>query len=97
VSRADLVKALARQESEAPAEVADGAIRNTFMQRYKSQPWTPTRGGVGFAVSGGSVILSGFVNSQEQSNALAVMAETIPGVVKVENALRVLPNLPMGG
>jgi CBS domain-containing protein len=96
VSRADLVKALARQAEEAPAQVTDGAIRNTFMQRYKAQPWTPAGGGVAFSVSGGVVSLSGLVASKEQSDALAVMAQTIPGVVKVENGLRVMPYLPVG-
>jgi len=36
------------------------------------------------------------VSSKEQKDALAVMAETIPGVRKVENEIRVLPYLPMG-
>jgi CBS-domain-containing membrane protein len=96
VSRADLVKALARRAEEAPAETSDGAIRNTFLQRYRAQPWAPPGGGVSFTVSTGVVALSGLVNSAEQRAALAVMAETIPGVVKVENEIRVLPNLPMG-
>jgi CBS domain-containing protein len=96
VSRADLVKALARRAEEAPAETSDGAIRNTFLQRYRAQPWAPPGGGVSFTVSAGVVALSGLVNSAEQRAALAVMAETIPGVVKVENEIRVLPNLPMG-
>jgi CBS domain-containing protein len=96
VSRADLVKALAGLGQEAPAESSDGAIRNTFLQRYGAQPWAPAGGGVGFAVEGGVVTLSGLVNSAEQRAALEVMAETIPGVVKVENELRVLPYLAMG-
>ena len=96
VSRADLVKALARQTSEPPAETSDGAIRNTFLQRYRAQPWAPAGGGIGFSVSGGVVVLSGLVNAKEQKDALAVMAETIPGVVKVENEIRVLPYLPVG-
>ena len=97
VSRADLVKALARQTKETPSEATDGAIRNTFMQRFKAQPWTPAGGGVAFSVRAGVVSLSGVVATNEQSQALKVMAETIPGVVKVENELRVLPYIPVGG
>lgn len=96
VSRADLVKALARQADATRAASSDGAIRNTFLQRYAAQPWTPAGGGIGFTVKDGVVSLSGLVGSQEQSEALAVMAETIPGVVKVENEIRVLPFLPAG-
>jgi CBS domain-containing protein len=96
VSRADLVKALARQSGESAAEVSDGAIRNTFLQRYKAQPWTPAGGGVGFSVSGGVVSLTGIVAAKEQREALTVMAQTIPGVVKVENEIRVLPIIPTG-
>jgi len=96
VSRADLVKALAKQAAEPAADTNDGAIRNTFLQRYAAQPWAPAGGGVGFSVSGGVVVLSGLVSSKEQKDALAVMAETIPGVRKVENEIRVLPYLPMG-
>lgn len=96
VSRADLVKALAKQTDEPAAEIGDGAIRNTFLQRYRAQPWAPAGGGIGFSVSGGVVVLSGLVNSKEQKDALAVMAQTIPGVVKVENEIRVLPYLPVG-
>ena len=96
VSRADLVKALAKQAAEPAADTSDGAIRNTFLQRYAAQPWAPAGGGVGFSVSGGVVALSGLVNSKEQKDALAVMAETIPGVRNVENEIRVLPYLPVG-
>lgn len=96
VSRADLVKALARQSAEPAAETADSAIRNTFLQRYKAQPWTPAAGGIGFSVSGGVVVLSGLVYAKEQRDALGVMAETISGVVKVENEIRVLPHMPVG-
>lgn len=96
VSRADLVKALARQAVEPAADTADSAIRNTFLQRYRAQPWAPAGGGIGFSVSAGVVVLSGLVNSKEQRAALGVMAETIPGVVKVENEIRVLPYMPVG-
>jgi CBS domain-containing protein len=96
VSRADLVKALAKQAGEPAAETSDGAIRNTFLQRYRAQPWAPAGGGVSFSVTRGVVALSGLVNSEEQRAALTVMAETIPGVVKVENGVRVLPYLPAG-
>lgn len=96
VSRADLVKALAKQAAEPAADTSDSAIRNTFLQRYAAQPWAPAGGGVGFSVSAGVVVLSGIVNAKEQRDALGVMAQTIPGVTKVENEIRVLPYLPVG-
>jgi CBS domain-containing protein len=96
VSRADLVKALARQDPPSQAQTDAAAIRNTFMQRLRAQPWAPTGGGVGFSVTGGVVALSGFVASEEQRRALAVMAETIPGVTKVENEIRILPVVTAG-
>jgi CBS domain-containing protein len=96
VSRADLVQALARQAAESAADTSDSAIRNTFLQRYAAQPWAPAGGGVGFSVSGGVVVLSGLVNAKEQREGLGVMAQTIPGVAKVENEIRVLPYMPVG-
>lgn len=96
VSRADLVAALARRDRPSPAQASNAAIRSTFMQRYQAQPWVPAAGGIGFSVTQGVVALSGMVGSEEQRRALAVMAETIPGVIRVENGIHVLPFVPAG-
>jgi CBS domain-containing protein len=95
VSRADLVRALARAETKADARPDDKSIRNTMLQRIKSQPWAiaPT---FNFLVEGGVIELNGLVSSGDQHRALRVLAETVPGVKSVRDRLVEMPNLPMG-
>lgn len=93
VSRGDLIKALAGQGQSSRADSEDRAIRNTFLQRLKSQAWAPVSG-ITLSVWKGVVTLHGVLSSDEQRRALTVMAETIPGVKEVRNETVVLPFIP---
>lgn len=68
VSRGDLIKTLVRQDQPSRAETEDRAIRNTFLQRLKSQAWAPASG-ITLSVWKGVVTLHGVLSSDEQSRA----------------------------
>jgi CBS domain-containing protein len=93
VSRADLVRALARAAMKADALRDDKSIRNTMLQRIKSQPWASSAS-VNFLVEGGVIELHGLVSSGDQHRALRVLAETVPGVKSVRDRIVEMPNLP---
>jgi len=90
VSRADLVRALARSIPTGARRADDNTIRDSMLQRLDSQTWT---GGatVSVSVADGVVTLNGLAASEEQLQALRVMAESIPGVAKVECQVRLNP------
>jgi len=94
VSRADLIKAFAREDQPSGTDTDDRAIRNTFLQRLKAQAWAPSAG-ITFSVLNGAVAIGGILSSDEQRRALTVMAETIPGVKDVKNETEILPVIPM--
>ncbi len=95
VSRADLVRTLARAAAKADPLRDDKSIRNTMLQRIKSQPWAATAS-VNFLVEGGVIELHGLVASGDQHRALRVLAETVPGVKSVRDRIVEMPNLPTG-
>ena len=95
VSRADLVRALARMPARSSALPNDSAIRNTVLQRLASQHFV-SPGLVDVEVHDRKVTLSGTVSSDEQLQALRVMAESVPGVAAVESRIAVHPRLPLG-
>jgi CBS domain-containing protein len=88
VSRADLVRWLALQQTPSRPQPGDAAIRNTLLQRLRSRSWLPTAG-MSFLVANGTVSLFGVAGSEEQRRALIVMAETTPGVKNVRDELKV--------
>jgi len=90
VSRADLVKALVRQEIPSDARQDDKSIRNSLFQRLKTQTWAPTSG-FSFTVSDGIIELHGLIDSHDQKQAIRVMAEAIPGVKGVRDNLYIRP------
>lgn len=90
VSRADIVKALARQESPSNVRPDDKSIRNTLFQRLKAQTWAPNSG-FSFTVSNGVIELHGLIVSPDQKQALRVTAESIPGVKEVRDNLHIRP------
>jgi CBS domain-containing protein len=95
VSRANLLQGLAAAPAP-PAEpktaVDDATIRRLFIQTLDQQPWRATTH-ANVIVSDGVVHLWGLVPSEEQREALRVLAENIEGVRAVENHLRVQPNV----
>lgn len=86
VSRANLVQALAstREEPAAKSEMKDQQIRARLLAELKTQTWAPAAPG-NIVVQDGVVHLWGFVWAPEESQAMRVVAESIPGVKGVED------------
>lgn len=89
VSRGDLVRAFLhkRQDSDTAAQRSDGEIRTELEARMKRESWADTIY-VNSVVHDGVVELSGLIQSEDQRQGLRVLAETIPGVKRVEDNLR---------
>ena len=84
VSRANLVRGLARLADEAPAATAnDLAIREQILAKLVTQPWG-RRAPIDVVVRNGIVQLWGPVYDERVAQALRVAAENVPGVKGVE-------------
>lgn len=87
VSRADLLHALQRLLPAADAPAApDAAIRATILQELRRQVWVPSEL-IDVKVENGTVELRGLVTNQAVREALRVLAENTPGVVRVIDQL----------
>jgi CBS domain-containing protein len=89
VSRSDLLKAVARAKPAARAKVADDKVRARLQERLDAETWAP-RALVNFVVDKGKVELFGLVGSQDQRNAIRVLAESTPGVRSVDDQLTLM-------
>lgn len=91
VSRADLVRALlkATRQEHAPAR-SDAEIQAELNKRLEQEPWADSIG-LAITVHAGVVELFGFVRTEAQLKGLTVLAETVPGVSRVDNRLRLRP------
>jgi len=86
VSRADLVRIIG-YALDAPAATADdAAIRRAIVAGLAREPWARNKV-VGFSVEYGVVLLDGYVFDMRERAAIAVLAENVPGVKRVENRL----------
>ena len=88
VSRVDLLRALALQQATTlppPAE-SDAEMRATMNKVLATQEWAMSAM-VNVIVSDGVMHLWGVIDSKDQSHALRVAAENIPGVKTVEDHL----------
>lgn len=85
VSRADLLRGLAarRDAPTSTATVEDETIRKRILEEISTGAWAPTYG-VSVMVVEGIVQIWGFVDSQDQREALRVAAENVPGVKGVD-------------
>ncbi len=86
VSRADLVRALAKEFDVPAASASDTVIRNAILAELASQPWAPRRSFT-IAVEDGVVDLDGVVFDVRERDAIRVAAENVPGVKQVDNRL----------
>ena len=88
VSRADMMRALAARQSEPmpPLPETDAAIRAAMNDVLKNEEWAFSAM-VNVIVAEGIVHLWGVIDSKEQRQALRVAAESIPGVMAVEEHL----------
>ncbi len=88
ISRADLIKALARALAERPAPPAsDDAIRARILAEIAAQSWAPSLRDIGIAVADGTVTLTGAILHDEQRKALNVLVAGVPGVKAVRDEL----------
>lgn len=86
VSRADMLRALAKKLDIPAAAESDAAIRDAILAELARQSWAPQRS-VTIAVAGGVVEIDGVVFDLRQRDAFRVVAENVPGVKRVENRL----------
>lgn len=88
LTRADLVRALARFMAPAYDEelTTDAEIRRRLMAELAKQDWVP-HASIEVAVKDGRVTFSGTITDDRQRDGLKVAAETIPGVVAVDDDL----------
>jgi CBS domain-containing protein len=87
VSRADLLRALARTLDEQPAAThSDDEILESIHAELAKAAWVP-RDGLGITVTNGVVDLNGVILDEQEREALRVVAENSPGVKAVEDHL----------
>jgi CBS domain-containing protein len=87
VSRADLLRALARTLDERPGGThSDAEIRERILSELEKAAWVP-RDGLSITVSDGVVDLNGVILEEKEREALRVVAENTPGVKAVEDHL----------
>ena len=90
VSRANLLRAFAAlPASAASAPASDSEIRYALSKELSSQAWG-RRADNSVVVTNGVVHLWGLVTSQEESRALEIAAQSVPGVREVQNHTVVL-------
>ncbi len=89
VSRADVLRGLATRGLKpiSPEAQDDQAIRDQLLAVLRKESWADTHL-VSVVVDHGVIHLWGLVRSNEERRALHVAAETIPGVLRVEDHLR---------
>jgi CBS domain-containing protein len=90
VSRANLLQALASARKQADVDADDSAIRESIVNRLKSESWT-TPSLMNVIVRDGTAELWGIVSSQAEKRAVRVAAEATPGVRAVNDNLIVQP------
>ncbi|EHA15772.1 CBS domain-containing protein [Halomonas sp. HAL1] len=91
VSRANLLQGMANA-AVAPTQspMDDRKIREAILKEVEDNTGVQTEG-ISVIVDGGVVEVWGLVESLEQKQAVTVAAENIPGVMKVENHLGLMP------
>ncbi len=86
VSRANILQAIASARPKLEIDLPDAAIRDRLLAELKRQPWSHTHR-MNVTVKGGVVDLWGFVQSDKERQAIAVMAQAIPGVTAINDHL----------
>ncbi|MFC4762898.1 CBS domain-containing protein [Dyella koreensis] len=95
LSRADLMRAaLSGLPGLAPADTSDATISKRIAMEFDSQSWAP-RTTAHADVRRGVVHLQGVILNDAMRDALRVLVESIPGVIRVEDELTTVE--PMSG
>ncbi|MGH7153607.1 MAG: BON domain-containing protein, partial [Acetobacteraceae bacterium] len=83
LSRADMLRELAKRLDSPAQEAGDATIRNAILAELTRQPWAPRRS-VTIDVQDGVVQIDGVVFDVRERDAFRVAAENTPGVKRVE-------------
>ena len=86
VSRANLIQVVASARPTLEMTLPDSTIRQKLLTELKRQSWTHMHN-LGVTVTNGVVDLWGYTQSNEERKAIRVAAESIPGVVAVNDHL----------
>ena len=86
VSRANIIQAVASARPRLEVSLPDAAIRNRLIEELKKQPWAHAYK-LNVTVTNGVVELWGSVESEQERDAIKVVAEGIPGVSAVNDHL----------
>jgi CBS domain-containing protein len=86
VSRANIIQAVACVRPRLEISLPDAAIRSRLIEELKKQPWTQAHK-LNVMVAGGVVELWGFVENEQERDAIKIAAEAIPGVTAVNDHL----------
>lgn len=86
VSRANIIQAVASVRPRLEISLPDAAIRSRLLDELKKQSWTQAHK-LNVVVTGGVVELWGFVENEQERDAIKVAAEAIPGVNAVNDHL----------
>jgi CBS domain-containing protein len=79
LTRADIVRAFAREDSEIAAEIRDDILKRTF--------WVEP-GRINVTVEDGCVTLKGEIDTETDTEMLPIFVSRVPGVVAVRSELR---------
>jgi CBS domain-containing protein len=91
ISRADLLRAVLRpQATTAAARQGDRDILRAVIAAMREQPWTDTFW-VYPNVEGGVVMLYGYTRTDTQRDGLRLLAQSVPGVQRVEDRTQPMP------
>ena len=90
VSRANLIQAVASAPRELEILPSDQLVRAKLIADLQNQPWAQL-GVINITVTDGVVGLWGIVDGETERKALKVAAESIPGVIAVDDHLIMRP------
>jgi len=94
VTRSDLLKVLASSKATPHISADDRTIRARLLAHLAAQPWAQLST-KNIIVENGTVHLFGFVQNDEERQALHIAADSIPGVAGVEDHLALELHLPV--
>ena len=93
ISRANLLHALATLPPPLPtsATISDRQIRDALFEEMSRHKWASAPTDANATVKDGVVYLWGFINSENERQAMVVAARGIPGVKGVEDRMAYPP------
>jgi CBS domain-containing protein len=90
VSRANIIQAIASARPRIEISLPDAAIRSRLLDELKKQPWAHAHK-LNVTVTSGVVELWGFVETEQEREAIKVAAESISGVNGITDHLMRAP------